>query len=156
MIFSTHKGDNCSTPQPKGKVACPSCHEKAKGVLAKTLEALLTEDAKANFSCLDGFYYCKTPSCKNVYFRESTILTQKDISVIVGLKEGASPATLCYCFGWTKEKIHAELQETGETVALEDIKSKMKNPGCSCEVLNPSGGCCLADVTKGIKEVKPL
>jgi len=148
------EGDNCCTPQPKGKVLCPTCHEKAKGVLGKTLNALLTESAKAKLSCMDGFYYCKTPSCKTVYFRDEEVLTQDDLNVVVGLKDGASPATVCYCFEWTKEKIKAELQESGETVALEDIKAKMENPGCSCEVLNPSGGCCLGDTGNAIKAIK--
>ena len=76
------------------------------------------------------------------------------MNVIVGLKEGAKPATVCYCFEWTKEKIKAELEATGETKALEDIKGKMENPGCSCEILNPSGGCCLGDVGKAIKEIQ--
>jgi len=76
------------------------------------------------------------------------------MTVVVGLKEGASPATVCYCFGWTKEKIKIELEESGTTVALEDIKAKMEDPGCSCEILNPSGGCCLGDTGKAIKEMK--
>ena len=156
MIFSTNQqeGSNCCTTQPKGKVQCPLCHTEAKGVLAKTLEALLRDTAKSNLSCFDGFYYCKTPSCRVVYFRDETVLTQKEMSVVVGLKDGANPATLCYCFKWTKERIKAELEKTGKTVALEDIKAKMQNPGCSCEVLNPSGGCCLGDTTKAIKEIK--
>jgi len=144
----------CCTTQPKGKVACPKCHEKAKGVLAKTVEHLLTHEAKEKCDSFDGFYYCKTPSCEVVYFREGEILTQNDMSVTVGLKEGATPATVCYCFEWTKEKITEELKATGETTALEDIKAKMENPGCSCEILNPSGGCCLGDVGKAIKEIK--
>ena len=148
------EGNNCCTAQPKGKVECPNCHKKAKGVLGKTLQALLTDNAKSNISCFDGFYYCKTASCKTIYFRDESILTQDDMSVVVGLKDGATPATVCYCFEWTKEKIKAELEATGKTVALEDIKAKMQNPGCSCEVLNPSGGCCLGDTTKVIKEIK--
>ena len=147
-------GHDCCTPQPKGKEACPKCSEKAKGVLGKTLEHLLNDEAKEKLSCLDGFYYCKTPSCEVVYFKDDELLTQKDLSVVVGLKEGAEPATTCYCFGWTKEKIRTQLQETGETNALEDIKAKMEDPGCSCEILNPSGGCCLGDNTKVIKEIK--
>jgi hypothetical protein len=145
---------DCCTPQPKGKVSCPTCEEKAKGVLAKTVNALITDEAKVNLSCMDGFYYCKTPSCKTIYFRDKTVLTQDDMSVIVGLKDGASPATVCYCFGWTKEKIKAELKENGHSLALEDIKAKMENPGCSCEILNPSGGCCLGDTGQAIKEIK--
>ena len=115
MQFTTTKvqsqGNDCCTTQPKGKVACPSCSEKAKGVLPKTLDALLTSKAKVTFSCLDGFYYCKTPSCEVVYFRDATLLTQEHLSVVVGLKDGAVPATVCYCFEWTKEKISAELKK---------------------------------------------
>lgn len=147
-------GHDCCTPQPKGKFECPECSQIAKGVLGKTLEHLLTDEAKANLSCFDGFYYCKTPSCEVVYFRDNQILRQENMRVVVGLKDGSMPATTCYCFDWTKEKIRAELQENGETNALEDIKAKMKNPGCSCEILNPSGGCCLGDNTKAIKEIK--
>lgn len=167
MNFSTNKqesascstnldnqGDNCCTPQPKGKVECPTCNEKAKGVLGKTVKALLTDNSKSKLSCFDSFYYCKTPTCSTIYFRDETILTQEDINVIVGLKDGATPATVCYCFDWTKEKIRADIKNTGNTVALDDIKAKMENPGCSCEILNPSGGCCLGDVGKAIKEIK--
>ena len=145
---------DCCTPQPKGKVSCPTCKEKAKGVLAKTVNALIIDEAKVNLSCMDGFYYCKTPSCKTIYFRDETVLTQADMSVVVGLKDAASPATVCYCFDWTKDKIEAELKASGHTVALEDIKAKMENPGCSCEILNPSGGCCLGDTGQAIKEIK--
>jgi len=103
---------------------------------------------------MDGFYYCKTPSCKTVYFRDKTILTQEDLSVTVGLKDGANPATVCYCFEWTKQMIKTDLQDKGETSAIEDIKAKMQDLGCACEVLNPSGGCCLGDTTAAIKEIK--
>ena len=144
----------CCTPQPKGKEACPLCGMLAKGVLAKTVEHMLTPQAKLRLSCLEGFYYCTTSFCEVIYFRDAEILTQKELEVTVGLKEGASPATVCYCFDWTKEKIKAELDVTGETKALEDIKAKMQDPGCSCEILNPSGGCCLGDVSKVIKELK--
>ncbi|MDF1878673.1 hypothetical protein JHD46_03360 [Sulfurimonas sp. SAG-AH-194-C20] len=157
MQFFTKKEENnegCCSVQPKGKLECPVCGEKAKGVLSKTLEYLLVGESRDKLKCLDGFYYCKTSSCKVVYFRHEEILLQKDISVVVGLKDGASPATVCYCFEWTKEKIKKELEQNSETIALEDIKTKMQNPGCSCETLNPSGGCCLGDVTKAIKEIQ--
>jgi len=145
---------NCCYVQPKGKVECPFCQEKAKGVLGKTLQHLLMDEAKEKLSCFDGFYYCKTSSCEVVYFRDNEILTQKDISVIVGLKKDAQPATVCYCFEWSKEKITKEIEENGSSSALEDIKQKMDTIGCQCEILNPSGGCCLRDVSKAIKEIK--
>jgi len=118
------------------------------------LQYLLINRTKEKLSCFDGFYYCKTPSCKVVYFRNNEILTQEDIKVVVGLKKDATPATLCYCFSWSKEKIRQEIKENNISLALEDIKHKMNTIGCQCEILNPSGGCCLSDVSKAIKEIK--
>jgi len=148
------EGDNCCSTQPKGKIECPSCGKMAKGVLGKTLNCILKEEIKLNIECLDGFHYCKSPSCPIVYFRDDITLTQKDLSVVVGLKDGATPSIVCYCFDWTKEKIRDEIMAKNKTVALEDIKEKMNSIGCRCEVLNPSGGCCLGDVGNMIKEVK--
>jgi hypothetical protein len=146
--------NNCCTPQPRGKIECPKCNEKAKGVLEKTLKHLLTYKAKESLSCLDGFYYCKTPSCEVIYFRDTEIFTQKDMSLVVGLKKDADPATVCYCFDWNKEEITKEIKENAISVALEDIKYKMDTQGCECEILNPSGSCCLGDVRKAIEEIK--
>jgi len=140
----------CCSVQAKGKVACPKCKVLAKGVLGKTVENLLTQETKSTFSCFEGFHFCKTATCEVVYFRDEYIVTQKEMSVVVGHKEGAIPATVCYCFDWTKEKIKAEIDATGNSTALDDIKEKMECIGCSCELLNPSGGCCLGNVGKVI------
>jgi hypothetical protein len=145
---------NCCSPQPKGKLACPLCQTLSKGVLGKTVEYLLKDKAKENLECFDGFHFCKTPSCVVIYFRDETIIRQEEILIIVGHKEGVKPATVCYCFDWTKEKIKAEIESTGKSTALEDIKEKMDSIGCSCEILNPSGGCCLGDVRKLIVDIK--
>ena len=147
----TTDAHNCCTPKPKGKQLCPRCGHEARGVLPKTLEHLLTRETKNHLDTLEAFYYCTTPACAVIYFRDQTVLTQKDVMVTVGCKEGAEPQTVCYCFGWTGEKIRRDFEERGRTSALDDIKAKMKDPGCSCEILNPSGGCCLGDVTKTIK-----
>jgi len=61
------------------------------------------------------------------------------------------PDMVCYCFEWTNSKIRRELESTGKTTALKDIKNKMNDLGCNCKVLNPSGKCCLGDVTHAIK-----
>ena len=147
-------GHDCCSPQPRGKLPCPLCSEEAKDVLSTTLEHLLRDDTKSKLVCLDGFYFCKSPSCKVVYFRDKEFLTKKDIGVEVGHKEGVKPATVCYCFEWSKEKIKAELEEKGKSTAIRDIRQKMGTIGCSCEILNPSGRCCLSDVDKAVKKIK--
>ena len=147
------KENACCSEQTNKKGNCPLCQQKAKSVLVKTLEHLLTKQAKEKFTCLDSFFYCKNPSCKVIYFRNKEILQQEDITVSVGLKDEAYPNTLCYCFNWTKDKIKEEIKNNGNSSALNDIKAKMKNPGCSCEISNPSGRCCLIDVTTAIQEL---
>ena len=61
---------------------------------------------------------------------------------------------LCYCFGHSVATITEELRTKDESDALEDIRRKMKDPGCSCDVKNPSGSCCLGTVAKGIETAK--
>lgn len=46
-------------------------------------------------------------------------------SVVVGLKEGAKPSIICYCFGRIKEDINAQIQAAGTSSAYEGIKTKM-------------------------------
>lgn len=154
MWKTSLENEGCCTPHSSKKAQCPLCNKEAKSVLSKTLNALLHTDVKETLSCLDGFYYCKNSLCKSVYFRNDVVLEQKDLTVMVGIKEEATPALLCYCFEWSKERIQKEFHMTGKSSALEDIKAKMKDPGCSCETLNPSGRCCLVDVTAFIKTLK--
>lgn len=61
---------------------------------------------------------------------------------------------LCYCFKYSKDDFRNAIFENKETELLEDIKAKMKDPGCFCETANPSGKCCLADINKFIQEEK--
>ncbi len=146
--------DACCTPKAARKVPCPYCAIPAKSVPPQTPEHLLKEEAKSALASLEGFHYCRTAACDVVYFREDTILTQKDLKVVVGLKEGASPATVCYCFDWTKEKIAAQLREHRKTNASEDIREKMERIGCACDIKNPGGACCLGDIADTIKALK--
>jgi len=147
-------GDDCCSVQPKGKRKCPLCGAEAKGVLVKTLNALLKDETKQRLTSLEGFSYCKTFTCKAIYFRGDEILSQDDVSVSVGLKEDAREKNYCYCFGWTKDRILEDLKVNGKSSAIEDIQSKMKTIGCSCEVKNPSGKCCQVDVKKMVEMLK--
>lgn len=61
---------------------------------------------------------------------------------------------ICYCFKHSKQELYDAIQEGKENEILNDIKSKMKDPGCFCETANPSGKCCLADNMAFIKHYK--
>lgn len=153
------------------QIQCPSCGNKAKRVSTTTLAALLHDEYAAQFktdgqSCCasegegctsikadTGWRFCESKNCDVVYFSEEgdTSFTKSQLRVAVGVKEEAGPRPLCYCFGHSVASIKEELVATGTSNAQDDIRAKMKDPGCRCETENPSGSCCLGVVAKGIK-----
>jgi hypothetical protein len=46
---------------------------------------------------------------------------------------------ICYCFKKSKKELFDAAKSGEENLIVDDIKSKMKNPGCFCETANPSG-----------------
>ncbi len=156
------------------RVQCPSCDQKAKRVTPVTLRALLKEEHANGFaggehSCCTadgssdtgcqpiagdtGWRFCESQDCDVVYFSEEgdTTFVKSQLRVSVGVKEKAGERPLCYCFGHSVASIKDEIRTKGDSVALGDIRAKMKDPGCRCETENPSGSCCLGSVGKGIK-----
>ncbi|MBT3983295.1 MAG: hypothetical protein HOE90_18215 [Bacteriovoracaceae bacterium] len=58
---------------------------------------------------------------------------------------------ICYCFNHSKMELYEAVKNGSEKVIVDDIKSKMTKPGCFCESANPSGKCCLGDISTFIK-----
>lgn len=150
---------------------CPKCGKKGKPVKPVTLRALLKNEYAAEVPVLDesncesgcmpskgntGWRFCDSSECDVVYFGEQNgvTFTKEQLTVSVGVKEKVGERPLCYCFGHSVATIKEELRMKGHSDALEDIRRKMKDPGCSCEVTNPSGSCCLGTVAKGIETAK--
>ncbi len=150
---------------------CPKCGKKGKTVKPVTVRALLKDAYAAEISVPEqsncesgckpstgntGWRFCDSPDCDVVYFSEQNGLTftKSQLSVPVGVKEKTGERPLCYCFGHSVATITEELRTKGRSDALEDIRRKMKSPGCACEVKNPSGSCCLGTVAKGIETTK--
>lgn len=61
---------------------------------------------------------------------------------------------VCFCFNHTKAELENAIQENRENDIIEDIKAKIKDPGCSCKTMNPSGKCCLPDIANFIESKK--
>lgn len=156
------------------RVLCPSCGKTGRRVSLVTLRALLKDvhdlpiaDA-VNRACDSGaangsgckpvtedsgYRFCDSPNCDVVYFAEDSevTFTKAGLRVPVGVKETTGNRPLCYCFGHSVASIKNELRTKNRSDALTDIRAKMKDPGCHCEVTNPSGACCLGSVAKGIQ-----
>ncbi|MBI4354851.1 MAG: copper chaperone Copz family protein [Candidatus Omnitrophica bacterium] len=137
-----------------GPTTCPACGALGRPVKRLTLGALLTPAARARIPRQEEFCFCRTATCDVVYFRPGEALfRQADLSVDVGLKEPHQPsAPVCYCFGWTPQKIRAEIEATDKSTVIEQIKAQVKAGNCYCEVTNPQGSCCLGNVAKAVQE----
>ena len=61
---------------------------------------------------------------------------------------------ICYCFKKSKHELFQAIKNGSEKNIVDEIKSKMKDPGCFCESSNPSGSCCLSDIQEFIKNIK--
>lgn len=140
----------CELHSPKAcpPTKCPACGEQGRAVARITLGALLKPERRPQIPLQDEFCFCRTPTCNVVYFVPGKVLFRKDdLSVNVGLKEPQDPTVpVCYCFGWTPQKIRAEIETTGQSTVIEQIKAQVKTGNCYCEVTNPQGSCCLGNV----------
>lgn len=153
------KQDPCCELHPPttcGPAACPVCGALGKPVKRMTLGALLKPEIRSRIPLQEEFCFCRTAGCAVVYFRPGEALFHKeDLAVRVGLKEPDDPsAPVCYCFGWTPEKIHAEMKATGRSTVIDRIKAQVKAGNCDCEVTNPQGSCCLGNVAVVVQHAK--
>ena len=101
------------------------------------------------------YYFCEARDCDVVYFAldpQAPVFRRDDLPVRVGAKEKSDPIPVCYCFGFTREEIENEITETGRSTVAERITAEVKAGNCACEVKNPSGKCCLGDVTRTVSE----
>lgn len=135
------------------EIICPLCKNKVDKVSPITVKSLVNEDFQRGLSSIDGFHFCKTPNCEVIYFKENELIRQENFKIEVGLKEWSKSNTICYCFDWTKDKIKEEIKELGKSNVVIDISSKMDEIGCSCDIKNPSGKCCLKEVKEFVNKL---
>jgi hypothetical protein len=75
------------------------------------------------------------------------------LRVRVGLKEKDGPVPLCYCFGFSEQAVREEIAANGHSLIPQRITALIKERMCACEERNPSGACCLGEVTQAVKRL---
>lgn len=143
----------CCAPRPAAStIPCPDCGTEGKPVQPLTLRALLQPNLRADVK-EEAYRFCANPDCDLVYFRADGAQTfaRADLTVRVGVKERNSPRPLCYCFGHSAESLREEWLRTGKSAILDAVKAEVKAGHCRCDVTNPSGACCLGDLTQELK-----
>jgi hypothetical protein len=141
-------GDNFNAPVV---MACPLNGARSKQVDTVTVKSLVRQLPLGMPKT--QYYFCEAPGCDAVYFpldRQAPLFRRGDLIVRVGAKETMDPIPVCYCFGFTRQDIWDEIRSTGKSTAAARIKAEVEAGRCACEVKNPSGKCCLGDVTRTV------
>ena len=104
------------------------------------------------------YYFCDAADCDVVYVSAlgDHLITKDQLTVRVGIKEREDPIPLCYCFGYDRAAIRNDIRRTGDTAIQRKITRRVKAGECRCEETNPSGGCCLGEISRAIKLAKAM
>src|SRR6266481_3024712 len=133
--------------------ACPVNGARSKQVDMLTVKSLVRQLPLGMPNT--QYYFCDSSDCAVVYFAldaEAPRFRREDLVVRVGAKETADPIPICYCFGFTRQDIWDEIRSTGKSTVAKRITAEVEAGRCACEVKNPSGRCCLGDVTRTAKD----
>lgn len=137
------------------RFACPKCNEVGKPVQTITLKSMLIPDALGRLNPNKNHQFCGNSQCDVVYFcKDEGEFTTTDIKVTVYQKTTDENCPVCYCFGWTRNKIERELIKTDSSSIIQTISGHMKAGRCGCEVNNPQGSCCLGNVMQTIEQIR--
>jgi CopZ-like zinc binding protein len=131
---------------------CQLCDGPSRPVTLRTMLLML----KPEFFDQVGenqYRFCASPECQVVYFSRGRSFSTGDLRVRVGLKEKDGPIPLCYCFGFSEEAAREEIQAKGHTAIPQRIAALIRERMCACEERNPSGACCLGEVTQAVKRL---
>jgi hypothetical protein len=131
--------DCCEVSNQSRKRDCPVSGQACVEVAANTIAHHLRQAW-----CWEGkdqrYFFCDDPACEVVYFgADDSVILKPQLRTIVGIKEAAADALLCYCYGVTRA---VALSDSG---AREFVVAQTRRGLCSCETSNPSGRCCLKD-----------
>lgn len=150
--------DCCTTQEQvsenNGSELCPFCNVKGKKVKIITLKSMLKPTSLDSINASLTHYFCSSEDCNVVYFDTSKkiYLTTK-IKVSVHQKDTSSIVPVCYCFGWTKDRLKENVEMGFASKPIEHIRHNIKENRCGCEVNNPQGSCCLGNVISFIKDL---
>lgn len=145
---------NAKSDAAPAVMACPVNRARSKHVDILTVRSLVRHLPLGMPET--QYYFCEAPDCDLVYFpfdRQAPSFQRSDLLVRVGIKESLDPIPVCYCFGFTRKDIVDEIAVKGRSTVSERITAEVKAGNCACEVKNPSGKCCLGDVTRTVKDI---
>ena len=139
---------------PKEDQSCEFCGVVGKKIKTITLKSMLKPSSLEKINAELDHFFCSTVDCEVVYYDSKKTYTTSEIKVPVFQKVTSFETPVCYCFDWTKEKIQHYTANVETQSPIEHIRENIKANRCGCEVNNPQGSCCLANVTKFVTQIR--
>lgn len=97
---------------------------------------------------------CGDPDCPVVYFGDQGVLvTVESVRTVPGFKLSGR-GQVCYCFGYTEKEIAGEIRPDEVNRIDEFVRNQIADHNCACDVRNPSGKCCLPEVSRIVKQAR--
>ncbi len=153
-VVLTLDPQNAPAPNDDPHRSCENCGRASRPVTRRTMLMMLKPDLFDRVTEAE-YRFCSNPGCDVVYFTEGEgpAFATSDLRLRVGLKATEDPIQLCYCFGFFEADLRQEIAQTGHTAIPQRIAALLKQGMCSCPTRNPSGACCLGEVTKTTKRL---
>lgn len=118
---------------------------------ALTIRAL-TRRSWIGYSEIGDGHLCTHPQDSVVYyFADCATIHKSDVVDRIGIKESEEPIFVCYCFRHSKSEIEQDFLLHGESTIEADVRRKVAEESCWCEVANPAGRCCLGEIRTVVK-----
>lgn len=146
-------GDCCAAPAPGVTASVDLC--PANGAVGALVSfATLAAQIRGELPEPQELRVCTSADCAVVYFgSHGAVLRIDDLWQAPGFKSGGSDL-VCYCFRKTRGDLAKDLRRHGESRLFDWIKGRVADRGCACEIRNPTGRCCLADVRNEIDALR--
>ena len=146
-------GINAAAPSGGQSQGCARCGEAGRPVTRRTVLLMLKPELLDRVGG-DNYRFCAAPECGVVYFGGAGLaFTTADLRVRVGLKEREDPIPLCYCFGFDESHVREEVGRDGRTTIPRRVSALIGQGLCACEARNPSGACCLGEVSRAAERL---
>ncbi|MCL6480254.1 MAG: hypothetical protein K6U02_00870 [Firmicutes bacterium] len=96
------------------------------------------------------YYFCTAPDCDVVYFASdpaAPVFRRGDLLVAVAPSRPQAPDTSATA--WHHRGVHLGESRTVESVhGCAEHRGRSESGNCACELKNPSGRCCLGEITQ--------
>jgi len=152
--------DSCAVPEKQATIpavlSCPVSGTRSRQVDSLTVKSLVRHLPFGEPAT--QYYFCESPDCDVVYFPyrpDAPPFHRGDLLVPVWPKDRGDDTPICYCFGVTSKQIREEHQDTSKPTVATRIRAEVQAGNCACEVKNPSGKCCLGNITRATQELGP-